>query len=167
MAFDARALLQLNSTLTNPLDLSTVSSPLSYTKQFAFAQGAGLNASDRIFHDTRTIIASGTDSLDLAGVLVDPFGATITFARIKGILVSAATANVNNVVVGAGTNAFSTWMTGTNPTVVVRPGGLLFVLAPDATAYVVTAATADILQIVNSAAGSSVIYDIVIIGAST
>jgi hypothetical protein len=167
MAFDARVLFTLTANLTNPLDLTTASAPLSYTKQYTISQGAGLNQSDRIWHDTRTIAASGTDDLDLAGVLVDPFGTTITFARIKGILISAATGNTNNVVAGAGTNPFVNWLGGTTPTVNIRPGGLLFVLAPDATGYVVTAATADIFRVANSGAGTSVTYDIVLFGSST
>jgi hypothetical protein len=167
VAFDARALLQFTSNLTSSLDLSTVSSPLTYSKQFTFTQGSGLNASDRIWHDNRTLSASNADSLDLAGVLTDPFGATISFVRVKGLLVYANTSNTNNLLVGAGTNSFSSWMTGTTPTVVVKPGGLLFVMAPDAVGYTVTAGTADILTITNSAGGTSVNYDIVVMGAST
>ena len=167
MAFDARLLLSLTATLTNPIDLTTVSAPLTYSKQFTFSQGAGLNAADKIWHDQRTIAASGTDSLDLAGVLTDPFGATVTLARVKGIIIYAATGNTNNVVAGGGSNSLTNWLGGTSPTVVVRPGGILCVLAPDATAYAVTAGTADILQIANSGAGSSVTYDIIVMGASS
>jgi hypothetical protein len=167
MAFDARVLLTLTANLTSPLDLTTASAPLSYSKQYTITQGSGLNQSDRIFHDQRTITASGNDDIDLAGVLTDPFGAIVTFARIKGILISAATGNTNTVIAGGGTNFFTNWLAGTTPTVVLRPGGLLFVLAPDATGYPVTAGTADIFRVTNGGAGTSVTYDIVLFGAST
>lgn len=166
MAFDARFTVGLAATLTNALDLTTVSAPLNMTKQINLFDGTGLNSANRIWHDERTIAASGTDDLDLAGTLIDPFGATISLARVKGLLVSAATTNANNVVVGAGSNPLINWMTGTTPAVVVRPGGLLLVVAPDATGYAVTAGTGDILRIANSGAGTSVTYQIVVIGAN-
>lgn len=48
----------------------------------------------------------------------------------------------------------------------VRPGGLLVLAAPDVAAYAVTAATGDLLHVANSAGGSAVTYDVVVIGAS-
>jgi len=166
MAFDARFNVGLAAQLTNALDLTTVSAPLNLTRQINLQEGTGLNSANRIWHDERTIAASGTDDLDLSGVLSDPFGATITLARVKGILISAAVTNSNNVVVGTGSNPLINWLTGTTPAVVVRPGGLLAVVAPDATGYAVTAGTGDILRIANSAGGTSVTYQIVIIGAN-
>lgn len=165
MTFDARLLMQLAANLTSPLDLSSVSAPLPYGKQFVFQDGSGLNQASKMWHDQRTITASGTDALDLAGSLVDPFGATITFARIKTLIISASSGNTNNVVMGAGTNPVTTIMGGTTPTLIVRPGGLFVLVAPDATGYAVTTATADVLQIANSAGTTSVSYDIVVIGA--
>jgi hypothetical protein len=38
--------------------------------------------------------------------------------------------------------------------------------APDATGYPVTAATGDLVTLTNSAAGTSVTYDVIIIGSS-
>ncbi len=167
MAFDARLFVSLISTYTSVQDLTTPSAPVNYQRQYSLSEGAGLNAANKIWSDSRTIAASGTDDLDLAGVLTDSFGATITLARVKGIFVFASSANSNNVVVGGGSNPLVNWLTGTTPAVVVRPGGMLAVWAPDATGYAVTASTADILRVANSGAGSSVTYDIVLIGASS
>lgn len=167
MAFDARLLIQLAATLTNPLDLTTVSAPVNFGKQINLSEGTGINAANKIWHDERTIAASGTDDLDLAGTLLDPFGTAISLARIKGIIISAAATNNNNVVVGAGTNPVINWLGGTTPTVIVRPGGLLMVIAPDATGYAVTAGTGDILRVANSGAGTSVTYQVVVIGANS
>ena len=38
---------------------------------------------------------------------------------------------------------------------------------PDATAYAVTAGSADILQVANSSSGSTVTYDVIIVGATS
>lgn len=155
------------ATLNNALDLQSATSALSYAQSVGMSSGVGANQADKIFSDTRTIAASGTDDLDLAGVLIDPLGATITMARLKLLIVKAAAANTNNVVMGVGTNPITTILGGTTPTLNIRPGGLLVLAAPDVTGYVVTAATADILRFANSGAGTSVTYDVILVGAST
>lgn len=150
------------------LDLGNANVPLERTYQTILANGTGAGQVDRIFHDTRTISASSNDDLDLAGVLTDTFGATLTFVKVKGIVVVAAAANTNNVVLGGASNTFSTWLTGTNPAVLVRPGTMFALICgvADTTAYAVTATSADLFRISNSGAGTSVTYDIYIIGTS-
>jgi hypothetical protein len=154
------------ATLNNQLDFQLATAPITYAAALGMSTGTGASQADRIFADQRTIAASGTDDLDLAGVLVDALGATITMARIRALIVKAAAANTNNVVMGVGTNPITTILGGTTPTLNIRPGGLLVLAAPDAVGYAVTAATADILRFANSGAGTGVTYDIVIIGAS-
>jgi hypothetical protein len=160
--------VSLVATLTQALDLATAQVPLQVARSYQLADGAGADQANRIFHDQRTLAASANEDLDLAGVLLDPFGAAITFARVKALLVAPAAANTNNVVVGAAaTNPFLSWVGAGTHTVTVRPGGVLLLAAPDATAYAVTAGTGDLLRIANSGAGTSVTYDIVVIGAAT
>lgn len=167
MALTSKITLSANLDHTSALDLGEASLPLRIRKTLELANGTGANQADRIFSDQRTLAASASEDLDLAGVLTDAFGAAITFARIKGLIISAASANTNNLVVGGhATAAFASWVGAAAHTLTVRPGGLLALTAPDATAYAVTAGTADILKIANSGAGSSVTYDIVVIGAS-
>jgi len=167
MALTSQVSVAVNATQTALFDLAAGTVPLSVLRGSSTADGTGLGQADRIFHDTRTLTASSSEDLDLAGVLVDVFGATLTFARIKTLLISAAVGNTNNIIVGnAATNGFISWVGAATHTVTVRPGGLLLVSAVDATAYTVTAATADLLHIANSGAGTSVTYDVVLIGAS-
>lgn len=148
-------------------DLVAANGQHNFNSSMILGSGVGAGQADRVFSDRRTIAPSGTDDLDLAGALVDIFGATITFARIKVIAVAALAANANNVVIGAAAAAQFFGPYGANThTENVRPGGLSLKVAPDATAWVVTATTADLLRIANSAGGTSVTYDIVLIGAS-
>ncbi|MFE0036833.1 hypothetical protein [Streptomyces sp. NPDC059015] len=154
--------------LSSALDLGTGRAPQSLSRSMSLASGTGAGKADRIFGDRRTLAASATEDLDLAGVLLDSFGAQITFARIKGILIAAAAGNTNNVVIGnATTNAWSTLL-GATGTVTLRPGAFLAVGTgvADATGYAVTAGTGDLLKVANSAGSTSVTYDVVIIGAS-
>lgn len=77
----------------------------------------------------------------------------------------AAAANTNNVVVGgAASNGFINWVGDATDVINVRPGGVFMLVAPDSTAYAVTASTGDILKVANSSSGTSVTYTIVIIG---
>jgi|SRR5215831_9447944 len=162
-------LFQLNvqGTVNNLLDWQLASAPMTYPYSYQLVSGTGANQADRLFADTRTIAASGTDPLDVSGVLVDAIGTTLLFARIKGMIVRAAPGNTNNVLVGgAGSNQFATWLSAATTNIIVRPGGIFTLFAPDATAYAVTAGTGDILQIANSGAGTSVNYDVILIGSS-
>lgn len=155
--------------LTGALDLTTAAAPLTFRKPVSLTSGTAAGQADRLFSDRRTLAASASEDLDLAGVLVDAFGATITFARIKGLIISAAATNTNNVIVGnATTNGFISWVGAATHTVTVRPGGVLALIAgaADATGYAVTAGTADLLHVANSGAGTSVTYDVILIGAS-
>src|SRR5262249_2010652 len=68
--------------------------------------------------------------------------------------------------VGNGTNPFINWVGSGAHTVQVRNGGVLFLSAPDATAYAVTAATGDILKILNNDGSTTANVNICIAGCS-
>jgi len=90
----------------------------------------------------------------------------LNFTKIRGLIVRADPLNTNNVIVGAAaTNAVFTMFGAATHTVTVRPGGVFALFAPDNTAYAAVATTADLLRIANSGAGSTVTYDIIIIGS--
>lgn len=159
--------VELSAKQTSAKDLVTVSAPLDRIFRSQLNNGTAAGQADLIFSDTRTLAASASESLDLAGSLVDALGATLTFARVKCLYVAAAAGNTNDVVIGgAASNAFVNWVADATDKVRVRPGGALLLWAPGATGYPVTAATGDLLQVANSGAGTSVTYDVVIIGAS-
>jgi hypothetical protein len=167
MALTSGVNVQLDALLTSALDLSTVSSPLSIGQHYPLTSGTGANQADKVWSDTRTLAASGTENLDLAGVLVDAFGATLTFVKVKVILVRAATANTNDVLVGGHASAaFVNWVSDATDVIVVKPGGLFLLVAPNAAGYGVTATTADLLKVTNSSGTTGVTYDIAILGTS-
>src|SRR5688572_29561037 len=75
----------------------TANAARAYT--LALTSGTGADQADKVFYAQRTITASANDDLDLAGVLTDPLGGTLTFVKVKAILIVAAAGNTNNVVV--------------------------------------------------------------------
>lgn len=167
MPLNSRITLTARADQTNSLDLATASAPAALTYELALLNGTGAAQADLIFHDTRTIGASSNDDLDLAGVLANALGGTLTFAKVKAIIVKAASANTNNVVIG---NAAATQFLGpfgaAAHTVSLPPGGLFAITAPSAAGWAVGAASSDLLRIANSGGSTSVTYDVMILGAS-
>lgn len=145
-------------------DLATPKINIPFHADIKWLTGTTANRADLLFADTRTIAASGSENLDLAGALLDPLGATITMATVKAILVRAAAANTNNVHIGNGTSPVAGIFGATADFIVVAPGGAFLWADPDG--VTVTATTADQIGVANSGAGTSVTYDIMIIGAS-
>lgn len=161
-------LLSVSLEHRNVIDLTTVADDLKTTPfKWAITSGTGANQADLLWHDQRTLTASSTEDLDLRGTLTNAFGSTVSNARVKGIIIKASSSNTNNVLVGgASSNQFVNWVSDATDVVVVRPGGCFMLMAPDSTGYAVTAGTGDLLKIANSAGTTSVVYDIIVIGAS-
>jgi len=150
------------------LDLGSSRFPLALQYSQSWTTGVGANQVNRLFSDSRTITASSTEDLDLAGGLTDAFGQTLTFARVKAIVIKAAAANTNNVTVKPdGTAGFLGPFNAAADKIAIPPGGVVFMTAPSAAGWVVTATTADLLEIGNSGAGTSVVYEITIVGGAT
>lgn len=164
---DTNISLTVRGTLTKAFDLKSSVAALYFPRGFSLDNGTGAGQADKMWDDTRTIAASGTDDLDLAGVLTDAFGDVTTFVKVKGIFVAAASGNTNTVVVGA---AAATQFVGpfgaATHTAHVRPGGFLAFACSDATGWAVGAGATDLLRVANGGAGTTVTYDIVIIGTS-
>lgn len=142
------------------------SSVVNVSHGVRLANGTAAGQADLMFADTRTLGDGATEDLDLAGVLTDAFGNVLGTARVKAIYVKAAAANTTDITIGAGTNPWATLL-NTTGTITLRPGASFQAIADDgdATGWLVTAGTGDILQVANSA-GAAGDYDIVVIGAS-
>ena len=149
------------------LDLGDATFPIALTQAITLLNGTGAGQADMVFTDTRTLSASATEDLDLAASLVDAYGATMTFARIKVIIVTAASGNTNNVNVTRPASNGVPLFLAAGDGLAVRPGGVAVPLAcSDATGVPVTAGTGDLLTFTNSAGSTSVTYTVIIIGAS-
>lgn len=164
---NAKLVISLIAQLDNPIDVGSVSYPFNVSIAQQFTDGVGQDQAQRIWTDLRTIAPSGTDDIDLSGVLLDPTtGLAITLTKVKAIIVKAAAANVNDVQVGAAAaNQFLGPFGSATDKIKVKPGGTLVLIAPDANGYAVVAATGDLLRFTNGAAGTSVDYTLYLIGS--
>jgi hypothetical protein len=163
--------LIFNALQTGTGGLGTAENEVTPDYSDSLATGTGLDQADKLFSANYTIANGANQDIDLAGVLTDPFGATVTFARVKAIFIKLNTTtagyyiNVGGGDNGSGQNAFATIFADASDKLKVRAGGMGLLWAPDATAYAVTAGTGDILRI-NNPNAASVSVDVIIIGAS-
>jgi hypothetical protein len=164
MALTANVGVVAQSEYTKANDLSTTKDQVALAISLPFTEGTGDDQADRLFHDKRTLGDGASENLDLSGSLADVYGATLTFVKIKAMIIqnlsSARTLTIGN----ASSNAFINWVGGTTHMVNIPPGGVLALVAPKA-GFAVTAGTGDILKVLNSAGGACD-YHIWIIGTS-
>lgn len=155
----------LSTALSSVLGLGTADDPVSKDYTQNLSNGTGANQASQQWHDQRTLTASSTENLDLAGVLVNAFGVVVTFTKIKALIIHASAANTNDVLVGgAASNAWVGWVNDVTDIVKVKPGGTLVWIAPDVNGGAVVTGTGDLLKVANSSSGTSVVYDVIVIG---
>lgn len=166
MALTSTVNFSISGSQTNALDLGTAAHPFSLSSNFSLTSGTAAGQADRAFTDTRTLGASATEDLDLAGVLLDAFGAAITFVKVKGIFIKAAAANTNNVNVSrpAGATGVPLFLAISDGFFI--PPGFTFAWFGSGAGVTVTPSSGDLITITNSAGGTSVSYDVVIVGTS-
>lgn len=134
--------------------------------EIELSSGTGASAVDLEYLKQETIAASTNTDYDLAGSLLDRFGNVITFVKVKGIWIKASPSNVNSVrIKPAASNGFLGPFADASDIISVPPGGVLLLAAP-VSGWTVTAGSGDLLNLANSGAGSSVVFDIHIIGTS-
>lgn len=155
--------LDIRAKQTGAADLGTPQILVDIHKQMDFTPGtAAVGQTNVLFSDTRTLVASATENLDVAGVLADALGTTIAAAEIVAIYVAAAVANTNDVqVTRPAANGVPLFLAAGDG-IAIGPGD--FSVRTYRNGVIVTAATGDLITVTNGGAGTSVQYDIVIIG---
>jgi hypothetical protein len=156
----------IKASQTRVLDLGTPAYPMSKSIEVALTSGTGAGQADLMFTDTRTVAASGTDALDLAGGLTDAYGQTLTFVEVRAVLVTALSTNTNNVRVNRPASNGVPLFLAAGDGIDVPPGGAFLWVAPPDGKVTVTAGTGDLLNIDNASSGTPVTYDVVILGVS-
>lgn len=133
----------------------------------SLANGTALDQCDLLWHDIRTLAATTSEDIDLAGGISDQFGATVTFAKVRGLVIRNQTtaAGIILEVGGAASNEWSAPFGAAGDKVKIGPDGSLALWNPSAAGFAVTGGSADTLKIYNSGSASST-YQIVIVGSS-
>lgn len=165
MALYTDLTLKLVATLTATADLGTPNFPIDTSTRYIWGSGTGADQADKMFSDNRTLLASATEDLDLAASLADGLGGTITMVKLKALIVRAAAGNTNNVVLSRPASNGVPLFAAASDAIPVLPGGLFSWVSPGA-GITVTPGTGDLVTFTNSAGGTSVAYDVIIIGTS-
>jgi len=154
--------VKATSRMVNSLDLSSAVDLATLDASLNFTSGTGNNQTSVIYHDTRTLADGATENLDLAGVLTNPFGSTVTFTKVKVIVFKNMSATQTFSLGGAASAQFVNWVGDATDIINVPPGGCFVISAPLA-GFAVTATSADLLKVANSA-GAEADYKIMILG---
>lgn len=167
MSLTSEMMVRFSATQLGPNDFGGSFNPtMTALLQTTFGTAAG--QANLLFIDDRTVASATNDDVDLAGVLQNAFGQTITALEVVAVFIINAPrsgpANTTNLTVGAGTNPFLGFLGGAAHTVgPLRPGAFFCIGAGDAAGIgAVTPGTGDILRIANSA-GAAATYQLAIL----
>lgn len=132
-------------------------------KSVQLDSGTGAGQVDLVWSDRRTLTASSSENLDLAGSLLKVFAGTATFVKVKLVILYNRTSGQTLSFKVGSSNGWTGILNGTTDSLTVKGGG--FAIWYDPTGTTVTASTGDIVTVSNSS-GSSMDYDIFILGTT-
>jgi hypothetical protein len=173
MSQQGKVVLQVLSTLSRALDLSTVKDALATEYAYPFGDGSDPNQADALWHDRRTLAAGAGEALDLAGgTLEDAFGAALALAGVKALVVHAAVDNGADLHVAIPVAAGVGSPTVTVQTIALPPGGLLALVAPGVAGsplvpgFAVAAGTWDTVTVENQDVVAEAVYEVIVLGVA-
>ena len=163
----------LIGTLTN--DSTTAKDDIVLSATQSLTNGTGANQAQRFWYDTgRTLSASANDSIDVydlgsldigAGAGLDSLGQSHALTGIKALYVKNHSDSGGNIRVG-GDGTAAAWNSPFNgdddALVDLPPGGVLLLVAPDASGWAVADTSNHLLKITDAGSGST--YDIGFVG---
>lgn len=142
-------------------NLDTILAAIAPRSPVQFTPGSGAGQVSVYWASTRTLTASNSETISLAA-LTDSLGNAIVIATVKAILIAAASGNTNDVIAfAAASNAWVGPLGGVLTTATCNPGG--GILLASSTGWAIDA-THKNLKFLNSGAGTSVTYDIIVVG---
>jgi len=146
-------------------DFQDVSQSFSHSVSEALSAGTGSGQADLLWADERTLAADATEDLDLAGVLADIFGDTVTFVDVKAILIenTSTTASVISISPAAA-NGFTGPFADASDQLNIPAGGSVLLSHPGA-GWTVTAGTGDKITMTEESTLEGQ-YKITILGAT-
>ena len=164
----ATILAQIRGTYANTSDGLNAAANFSQSYTDSLASGTGTAQADLFWDDSRSVGVGADDDIDMAALTcTDVFGAVLTFAEIRGIMIknTSVAAGEDLAIGGGGATEWLAWVGAAGDYVVLHPDGLFLYTAPvDGSLPIVGAAT-DMLRITGNGA-APIIYHIWIWGTS-
>lgn len=157
-------LLSIKAYTSKASDLANPVYAPELKKQIQLEGGTAANKADIVWGDERTVSSASNDDIDLSGALADAFGDTVTAAEMVGLAIVSDAANTTTLTIGVnGTNPWVAMFAASGDGIKVPPGGVFFIMAPDANGLgAVSGGSADLLRVANGS-GAAATYKIMII----
>jgi hypothetical protein len=159
-----QVLVELKATLSDTVGMAAETAVAQALASFTLASGTGANQGDMVYTTSATITTGATLSIDVKAALTDAFGAAYTPAKLKLIYIASKAANTTNLTI-LGNAASVPILSAATTTATLTPGDVFLITRRAAAGIAVTAATGDIIDIVN-AAGASAVVDVILVGTS-
>jgi hypothetical protein len=156
MAITASASFTLNARETSTEGDRDLQDKTSIVETFTFLNASGALGVTKKFSDNRTLNTT-TENLDLSGALASGLGTTTVFTKVRLLFVRWNGASGTLTVSGAGSLGAAAVLGAE----VLGAGGCLLKVDGTATGLAVTAATADLIAVTSTAAGT---YDVEVWG---
>lgn len=155
--------LNIRAKQTGTADLGSPQFTALLEKILEFTPGtAAIGQSNVLFSDERTLAASGSEDIDVAGALTDALGGSIAAAEVVAIAIVADAGNTNDVqVTRPAANGVPAFLAASDG-VAIGPGDIF--LLTNRKGIGITAATADLIHIANGGGTTGVTYKVIIIG---
>ncbi len=134
--------------------------PVNTIAGITFSNGVGVGQAN-ILYQASLAMTSGAYALDLYNSITDSYGTTVLAARVKAIYFKNTSAHT--ITIGAGTATMVTFLNAAG-TITLPPGGWFIAATPSAAGWVVTATTADRLNLTGTTTDT---FDVVILGGLT
>lgn len=146
------------------VELGTASYKINKSYLTTLKNGIADNQANQLYTRVEELPPSSSVDVDLSGALEDVFGNTVTFTKVKAIILKSDATNLDTMTLGGGANAFADWLGSATDTVTLRTGGTFCLIAADNDAYAVTAGTGDILTIGNDSGTENAKFELTIVG---
>jgi hypothetical protein len=141
---------------TKTSGVSTVTEKFSRILDQPHTYGTNASQMTAVVMISGTLTNSQAAVVPLATGVADAFGDTIVFSRISVLAVKASADNLGPITLGTST---TNWLSATNATAIIRPGGLILLTAPDAAGYSAGSLT------ISNASTNTVSYSITVGGS--
>jgi hypothetical protein len=148
------------------ISLGTQKGNLPFHPDKIIGSGTGAEQSDLAYFDTRSIVASGDDNIDLNSDLKSPIGEKLNFARITAIMIKAKSTNGDDIIYSPGPSmGFVGPFPDATSSIKISPGETFLVTSTNL-GWIVVPASGHFIKIANSNSTGAASYDLVIIGRS-
>lgn len=143
----------------------TANAQIDYTA--SLDSGTGTGQANGVHSERYTLIASGTQVINLSSI-TDDLGQSVALSAVKLIVIRAASGNAADVTVKPnGSGGFVAPFNAATDTLKLAPGGAIVLANPAAAGWTVTATSADKLLLTNTSGAATATVDIMIIGTGT